>query len=106
MTAAADGADGVINATPLGMDGVGGNAIPSDALARQDWAFDAVYTPEVTPFLAECRVRDIAILSGFDLFLFQGIDAFRIFTGEHVDPDDLRFRLAASAETSSADHAA
>jgi shikimate dehydrogenase len=106
MAAAAEGADGVINATPLGMDGVGGNAVPSHALVRQDWAFDAVYTPEVTPFLAECRAKDIAILSGFELFLFQGIDAFRIFTGEHVDPDDLRFRLAKTAEQSAADHAA
>jgi len=89
MLAAADGADGLINATPLGMDGIG-NAMPDAVLAGRRWAFDAVYTPEDTPFVIAARARGLAILSGFDLFLFQGVDAFRIFTGHDVDVGELR----------------
>ncbi|MCZ8317054.1 shikimate dehydrogenase [Phreatobacter sp.] len=101
MPAAADGADGMINATPLGMDGIG-NAIPDGVLAGRSWAFDAVYTPEDTPFVIAARARGLAILSGFELFLFQGVDAFRIFTGEDVDAEGLRRRLRSGEDPAAA----
>lgn len=92
IRAAAEGADGLVNATPLGMDGIG-NAIPDDTLAGRRWAFDAVYTPEETPFLVAAATKGLAIMSGFELFLFQGIDAFAFFTGTSVDADALRVEL-------------
>ncbi|WP_439574811.1 shikimate dehydrogenase family protein [Phreatobacter sp.] len=94
MAEAAEQADGIINATPLGMAGVGGNAIPDRALEGAGWAFDAVYTPEWTEFLSAAREACLDILSGYELFLFQGIDAFRIFTGHQVDAETLRRELA------------
>ena len=78
-------ADGLVNATPLGMFQYPGCAFPVAALGGQRWAFDAVYTPENTAFLAACRRRGIDTLSGFGLFLYQGLDAFELFTG--VEPD-------------------
>lgn len=92
IRAAAAGADGLVNATPLGMDGIG-NAIPDEALAGCRWAFDAVYTPEETPFLAAAGAKGLAVMSGFELFLFQGIDAFAFFTGTAVDAASLRAEL-------------
>jgi shikimate dehydrogenase len=89
IAAAAATADGIVNATPLGMDGVGGNAVPGSALPGRRWAFDAVYTPEWTAFLREARAAGAEVMTGFDLFLFQGIDAFRIFSGVEIDPDAL-----------------
>jgi shikimate dehydrogenase len=69
-------------------------AIDTDSvLAGRSWAFDAVYTPEDTPFVIAARARGLAILGGFELFLFQGVDAFRIFTGHEVDAGELRRRL-------------
>lgn len=97
MTEAAEGVDGIVNATPLGMAGVGGNAIPDVALEGAGWAFDAVYTPEWTEFLSRAREACLDILSGYELFLFQGIDAFRIFTGHEVDAEALRRELAGAA---------
>lgn len=97
IATAAEGADGIVNATPLGMDGVGGNAIPASALPGRRWAFDAVYTPEWTGFLREARAAGVDVMTGFDLFLFQGIDAFRIFSGFAVDPDILRRELMSAA---------
>ncbi len=94
VTDAAEHADGIVNATPLGMAGVGGNAIPDMALEGAGWAFDAVYTPQWTEFLTRARDACLDILSGYELFLFQGIDAFRIFTGHDVDAEALRRELA------------
>jgi len=78
-------ADGVINATPVGMFQYPGSAFPLEGLHRQAWAFDAVYTPEDTEFLAACRARGIATLSGFKLFLYQGLDAWERFAGAPAD---------------------
>ena len=78
-------ADGLVNATPVGMFQYPGCVFPKGAIGRQQWAFDAVYTPENTEFLRVCRQIGIATLSGFQLFLFQGLDAFWHFTG--IDPD-------------------
>lgn len=94
---AADQADGVVNATPMGMAGIGGNAIPKAALFGATWAFDAVYTPEWTAFLLQARDARLDVLSGYELFLFQGVDAFGIFTGEAVDAEALRRELARNA---------
>lgn len=84
-------ADGLINATPIGMFQYPGNPFPQAGFGPQRWAFDAVYTPENTALLQQCRNRNIATLSGFRLFLYQGLDAFHHFTGITVD--------AAAAET-------
>jgi shikimate dehydrogenase len=44
-------AEGLVNATPVGMFQYPGNPFPPEGFVNQKWAFDAVYTPENTPFL-------------------------------------------------------
>lgn len=78
-------ADGLINATPVGMFQYPGNPFLMDGFGSQRWAFDAVYTPVDTEFMLCCRDAGIATLSGFRLFLYQGLNAFEHFTG--VTPD-------------------
>ncbi len=90
---AVTGADGLVNCTPLGMVGHSGTAIPAALIRGQSWAFDAVYTPVETEFLANSRAAGLSIMSGYELFLHQGINAFRIFTGCEVDPVALRAAL-------------
>lgn len=82
-------AQGLVNATPLGMFQYPGCAFPEDGLKSQRWAFDAVYTPENTKFLDKCRSLGIETLSGFALFLYQGLDAFAHFTGIMPDADEV-----------------
>jgi shikimate dehydrogenase len=84
------GADGLVNCTPLGMVGYGGSAFPAPLISKPRWAFDAVYTPVDTQFLMACKSAGAAILSGYELFFFQGVDAFRLFTGAEVDTQALR----------------
>lgn len=81
------GADGIVNATPLGMTGYPGTAVPLSLLGGQSWAFDAVYTPVETVFIQGARSAGLSILSGYELFFFQGVHAFELFAGTR--PDDL-----------------
>lgn len=88
---AIDGADGVLNCTPIGMRGVDGEAlVGAGDFAQAHWAFDAVYTPERTAFLEHAKAAGLTTLSGFELFFFQGVHAFRHFTG--IDLEQAQFR--------------
>jgi len=96
-------ADGLVNATPLGMSQYPGSAFDPALIGPQDWAFDAVYTPINTLFLARARARGLAILSGFDLFRFMAIGSFTAFSGQAPDVttalaalDSLREQVAAA----------
>ncbi len=90
-------ADGVVNATPLGMEGYGGCPVPeSVGFPSGGWAFDAVYTPVDTPFRARARAAGMVFLSGWELFFHQGLDAFALFSGQPVtDPATIRAALSA-----------
>jgi shikimate dehydrogenase len=94
IQAAIDGAEGVLNCTPVGMVGVEGEAlVGTDQLRNAKWAFDAVYTPERTTFMENARAARLATLSGFELFFFQGVHAFRHFTGIDLEQADFRNKL-------------
>lgn len=82
---AAYSADGLINATPIGMYQYPGNPLPENCLHQQNWAFDAVYTPKETEFVNMLTQHGVSVMNGFDLFLNQGIDAFQHFAQVEVD---------------------
>lgn len=84
VEAALAGADGVLNCTPLGMDRHPGSPTPPGAFSSASWAFDAVYTPEDTPFSRIAKTAGAAFLPGRELFFHQGFDAFAFFSGAPV----------------------
>ncbi|MGU3576631.1 shikimate dehydrogenase family protein [Brucellaceae bacterium C25G] len=90
---ACKGADGYINCTPVGMTGKAGTVFNKELLAGGQWAFDAVYTPLETQFLGEAQLAGLECMSGYELFFYQGINAFRIFSGFDVDETSLRNEL-------------
>ncbi|WP_049802360.1 shikimate dehydrogenase family protein [Mesorhizobium opportunistum] len=95
VRATVPGADGIVNCTPLGMIGQPGSAVPADLLGPQRWAFEAVYTPVDTLFKKTAEAAGLKVLSGYELFFHQGVDAFRIFTGQApTDLSELRRLLA------------
>lgn len=87
--------DGVVNCTPLGMVGYPGSPIAADLLGPQRWAFEAIYTPRETEFGAAAAAAGLHVIKGYELFIHQGRDAFRLFTGLTVDEADLRAALPA-----------
>ena len=78
-------ADGLVNATALGMTYHLGSAFDPKLIGPQRWAFDAVYTPTDTAFLITAAEAGLDILSGFDLFRFMAIASFEAYTG--LSPD-------------------
>ncbi len=91
---ALNGAEAVINCTPIGMAGHPGSPVAAACFNGLRWAFDAVYTPSHTPFRAHAEAAGATFLSGYELFFHQGVQAFRLFTGqEPPDLSALRARL-------------
>jgi shikimate dehydrogenase len=86
---AVDGADGLVNGTPVGMHWNPGTPVRLSAVAAQRWIFDAIYSPIETPLMIRAADAGLARITGFDLFLGQATDAFEIFTGHRLAPDVL-----------------
>lgn len=92
--------DGLINCTPVGMDGYEGTPLPRDHMGGAKWAFDAVYTPIDTQFLTDAADAGLAVISGYELFFYQGVDAWDYFAGTPLDHEELR-RLLIEADGAS-----
>lgn len=99
---AAAGADGLINCTPVGMVGYEGTPLERGLMRGARWAFDAVYTPVDTAFLTAAQAEGLAIVSGYELFFFQGVHAWDIFVGRPLDQDALRAALLAASDEEAA----
>ncbi|MGA1634304.1 MAG: shikimate dehydrogenase family protein [Gemmobacter sp.] len=95
---AARGADGLLNGTPVGMVGHDGTALPPSALEGAAWAFDAVYTPVETQFLQAARAAGLDVISGYELFFWQGVHAWTHFAALPLDRERLRADLLKGAE--------
>lgn len=96
--ALAGGAAGLVNCTPVGMVGYDGTPLPASAMNRPAWAFDAVYTPVDTQFLRDAAAAGARIITGYELFIGQGVDAWAIFTSLPLDEARLRADLASGAD--------
>ncbi|HBZ43299.1 MAG TPA: shikimate dehydrogenase [Maritimibacter sp.] len=88
-TAAAD-ADGIVNATPMGMAKLPGMAISADLIEARHWVADIVYFPRETELLAAARAKGCRVLDGSGMAVFQAVRAFELFSG--LKPDAARMR--------------
>ncbi len=84
-TEALAAADGVVNATPLGMTKYPGMAFPPELLRSELWVADIVYFPLETELLREARARGCRTMSGAGMAVFQAVGAFHLFTGREAD---------------------
>ncbi len=74
-------ADVYVNATPVGMQGQAqGSLLPPNA-PRDAVAFDLVYVPEETPFIAGARSRGLRTVTGTAMFLAQAAATFEMWFG-------------------------
>lgn len=95
---AAKGAPGLLNGTPVGMVGYDGTPLPAPCMAGAEWAFDAVYTPVDTQFLKDAEAAGLTIISGYELFFWQGVHAWDHFAGKPLDQAQLRASLQSEAD--------
>jgi len=87
VAAALDEAQGLVNATPIGMLGKEGMPIAADLLRRDLWVSDVVYFPLETELIERARERGCRVVPGGGMAVFQAADAFRHFTGLTPDAD-------------------
>ena len=81
--------DGFLNCSEQGHINTPGNPFEGLRLNSNQWSFDAVYTPAMTTFLKNSKKSGAKIITGIDLFLFQGIEAFIIF----IEQEKLRKKI-------------
>ncbi len=81
--------DIVINATPLGMNGYKGTPLIDIAELNARLVFDLVYNPLETPLLRAARAKGMAVISGVEMFIAQGVRQFEIWTGKPAPEDDM-----------------
>jgi shikimate dehydrogenase len=72
--------EGVLNCTPIGHEHSLGNPLENFNFNNVEWVFDAVYVPAETEFVKKAKKSKIKVISGIDLFIFQGIEGFLLFT--------------------------
>jgi len=81
-------ADGLVNATPVGMIGHPGVPVPAELLQPPLWVADVIYRPLETDLLRLADQAGCRTLNGGGMVVFQAAQAFHLFTG--VEPDGER----------------
>ena len=90
-----EAADGIVNATQVGMRGFPGNPVPVSPIKSTHWAADVIYTPVDTEFIKSASAKGARVLSGDGMCVHQAVEAFRLFTG--ITPDLARLHRAFAA---------
>ena len=79
--------DVLVNATPAGMHGVddasrrgASAAAPGEPLCAR-LIFDMVYHPLETPLIRRARAQGLAVITGEEMFVQQGVRQFELWTG-------------------------
>ena len=78
-------ADGLVNATPIGMATHPGMPIAREDLRRELWIADIVYFPLETELLRAARALGCRTLAGGGMAVLQAAAAFRLFSGREAD---------------------
>jgi len=81
--------DGIINCTPLGHYDFPGCSLGNFEIKNYQWIYDVVYTPAKTIFLMKGEFAGSKIISGIDLFIFQALDAFLLFSNNKFDEQEM-----------------
>lgn len=94
LEAALGDAHGLVNATPVGMDGHPGTSVPARLLREDLWVSDVVYFPLETELLRLARSRGCRVVPGGGMAVHQAVGAFEYFTGRAADADRMSRHFA------------
>ena len=78
-------ADGIVNATPVGMAKHPGLPLDGKLLLPRHWVADVVYFPLETALIGRARSLGCRVLPGGGMAVYQAVRAFELFTG--IKPD-------------------
>lgn len=87
VAAALAGADGLIHATPTGMDKFPGLPFDAALLRAELWVAEIVYFPIETALLKAARALGCRTVDGGGMAVWQAVGAFELFTGLQPDAE-------------------
>ncbi len=95
MTEEIRSADIFANATIVGMKPMDGQSVVKDLSAFRPGLVvcDAVYNPEETRLLREAAEAGCICVGGKGMLLWQGVAAFKLFTGQDMPVDEVKERF-------------
>ena len=93
--------DIIINTTSVGMYD-NGCALPDTVLDSCEQVVDIIYNPPMTPLLKKAAERSISYMNGIDMLLYQGVEAFEIWTGHKAPVESMRQSLIDSVYSGTA----
>ncbi len=83
-------ADGIINATPVGMQQHPGTPFSTKLLKKKHWVADIVYFPLETALLKAAHHKGCRTLDGSGMAVSQAAASFEIFTGRPASMERMR----------------
>lgn len=84
-------ADILINTTPAGMSPDTGNCpVPEHMLKREMTVMDIIYNPVKTKLLKAAHERGCITIDGLGMFIYQGAEQFRLWTGMNAPVDTMK----------------
>jgi shikimate dehydrogenase len=94
LTAAVQTAQGLVQASPVGMADHPGMPMPLALLRPDLWIAEVIYFPLETELLARARALGCRTIDGGGMAVFQAARAFELFTGAAPDAERMlrRFR--------------
>lgn len=95
LAAEAAAAEGLVNATPVGMDKYPGLPLPGGLLHPALWVADVIYFPARTALIEAARALGCRTLTGQGMAIFQAVRAFELFSGRAPDPAAMAAHFAA-----------
>lgn len=82
--------DIIINTTPVGMHQSEDSVMSFEQLKKDVLVCDIIYIPLQTTFLKEAAQKQCTTYNGLDMFIYQGAESFKIWTGLESDITTMR----------------
>jgi shikimate dehydrogenase len=78
----------IVNASAAGMSGYPALDLSLSDAQSSALVYDLIYTPEVTPLIAEARAKGLQTLGGLDMLIGQARPSFQLFYGQPAPDSD------------------
>lgn len=85
--------DIIINTTPVGMHTSTDQVVSLKELKHDALVCDIIYVPAETAFLKAARLQGYKTYNGLDMFVYQGAESFKFWTGLEADIEIMRNRV-------------
>jgi len=88
----------LVNATPVGMKETDPSPVDKAYLREGLLVYDLIYNPKETKLLKEAKTAGAQISNGLGMLLYQGVDAFEIWTAREAPVEVMRKALKEATE--------